>query len=89
MCAEAMAHQCPWGGGRPLLVDFTPGLPANCPMRAREGPQRAASAHVWFAGAMPPEPLVAVIREAGLASPTTLLRVGGRMPGERVQGPSV
>lgn len=78
---QALTHQTPWGGSRPLRIDFTPGLPANCPMRSREGPLRAASSYVWCAGLTPPEQLVAIIREAGLPSPTSLLRVGGRIPG--------
>eukprot|EP00983_Pelagomonas_calceolata_P075493 1153045-Pelagomonas_calceolata.AAC.2 len=33
--AEATAQQKPFGGSRPLVVEFCPGLPLNCPARTR------------------------------------------------------
>lgn len=81
MCAEALSMERPFGGHRPLIVEFSPGLPPDCPTRTREGPARSASAYVWCAGAHPPETLVMAIREAGLPTPNAMLRVARQMQG--------
>ncbi len=82
MCAESLPGQAPWGGPRALRCDFSPGLPLECPARARQGPTRPSSHYVWCAGLHAPEALVAAIQGAGLPTPLALLRVAGSMPGE-------
>jgi hypothetical protein len=72
---------------RRLSVQFCPGLPADCPARARDGAGRLASHYVWVA-VLPhrlelptPDEIMGPLHAAGLPAPPRMLSVAGSFAG--------
>ncbi|GFR45310.1 hypothetical protein Agub_g6670 [Astrephomene gubernaculifera] len=82
MCYEAVARTSPFGGSRPLLVEFCSAFPADSPAARRRA---AASQFVWLSAtvgsAATPESVVAALQESALPVPQQILKVQGRAPG--------
>ncbi len=84
MCYEALAQQLPFGGSRPLHMEFCPALPPNSPTRIRLGPNKAPSPLMWLSG--PDSAMghaVEVLSRVGLEASKSAVKVAGLVPGGR------
>eukprot|EP00955_Chlamydomonas_euryale_P031062 326430-Chlamydomonas_euryale.AAC.1 len=75
MVYEALASTLPFGGARPLHIEFCPAPPPSLSPTAAPPPAPL----VWVCG-QPLQAVLDVLRDAGVPTPEQVIEIGGQAP---------